>query len=775
MGFCLSPRLLLLLAATATAILPGCRRADPPASPAPQPLAAPPEADAPAPPALPVDPTVVAWAPLPDRTNEAQQRTPWDNFATSDTLARELTYRVRAPTQEMMATWKRFEASPFEAIVATGAVDYWIISKLYRDGVLSRDDLDGIFSRLEALVDARPDDAKLQANLFVALIHLGLDEKARSLLDASADAPCCVADWDFNFYAGTLLFRYGEYARAVTFLQRAHDLAPDAWSRLWLRMALAGEGEADQARLDSIFRFGAHVAGARAAEFPFRDVADKWGMRRWHLAGAVAFADFDGDSYVDLVANGVYANPERYRFEPGRGFVRVDDPALADIHNVPSGAAAVDLDNDGFRDLYLPQAAWFSAGPNRTMRNMAGAGFENVSMRGDNAVMDQNSCGVGALDFDRDGLVDLAVTGTQGGTLRLLRNKGEFTLEDVSDKAGILPHTGTSVGLAIGDVDDDGWPDIFVNTFSPPYGTARGTGGTGNLLYINQRDGTFKEEGGARGVADGTSQGFAAWMFDYDNDGDLDILASNFARPEEQVIEGLQKKLPHTKAYTPSALYKNDGQGRFSNVAEAAGFLPAGVMGAQFIDFELDGDLDVVLGPGSHPLPDMQPLLFYRNDGGDRFALITPLDEPRYFGKFHGMAFADVDRDGDPDLYVNNGGVLLSDRWRDLFLENRTLTPDGGDASWLHLLLVGTKSNRGAVGARVRVHAAGRVMTQEVAAPQGFSSTNSPYLIFGLTPADRADRIEIRWPSGATQRLGPVAADQALVVTEGSDALRRVY
>ena len=198
--------------------------------------------------------------------------------------------------------------------------------------------------------------------------------------------------------------------------------------------------------------------------------------------------------------------------------------------------------------------------------------------------------------------------------------------------------------------------------------------------------------------------------------------------------------------------------------------VPASVMGAQIVDHDLDGDFDIVLGPGAHKLEFLQPLLLYRNDGGDRFAQIAPLDDPLLFGKFHGIAFADIDRDGDPDLYVNNGGVLLSDRFRDLVLLNETT-----GAHWLHLQLVGTKSNRNAVGAKVRVRIGDRTLHQEVARGQGFSSTNSPYLIFGLATASSVDAVEIDWPSGAKQSLPARRADQALVVTEGSEALRRVY
>jgi hypothetical protein len=298
-----------------------------------------------------------------------------------------------------------------------------------------------------------------------------------------------------------------------------------------------------------------------------------------------------------------------------------------------------------------------------------------------------------------------------------------------------------------------------------------------NALYINQGDGTFTEEGAKRGVAHGTPMGFGTWMFDYDNDGDLDILASQFANITGKFkggfsrfpVEHFTTPLPDQGAFRPSALYKNDGKGNFHEVKDT-GIVSSSVMGAQFVDLELDGDLDILLGPGSHPLKNMQPLFVYRNDGGDKFTNITPLDDPRYFGKLHGMAFADVDRDGDPDLYINNGGVMLSDHWRDLFLEN-TITGQ----HWLHIGLEGTKSNRSAIGARVTVSVSGRKLLQQMTSGEGFGGTNSSMLIFGLSKTDHVDEVEIRWPSGLVQRLGSLKADQALIVQEGSDKLRRIY
>ena len=260
-------------------------------------------------------------------------------------------------------------------------------------------------------------------------------------------------------------------------------------------------------------------------------------------------------------------------------------------------------------------------------------------------------------------------------------------------------------------------------------------------------------------------------MFDYDNDGDLDIFASNFVEGEVDVIDGFKEKRAwNGTTYTGPALYKNDGKGFFKNLGEKAGFVPASIMGAQFIDMDLDGDEDVFLGPGSHPLRNMQPLFVYRNNGNDTFSNVTPHEDPIYMGKFHGMAFADMDRDGDPDIVVNNGGIHLSDRFRDMVLENQT---EG--KNWLHLRLKGKSANASAIGARITMEFGDRKILQEVSAGEGFSSTNSPYLVFGLGDAKQADKVSIQWMNGVVQELGALAANQALVIEEGSETPVRIY
>ena len=709
---------------------------------------------------LPLDPSVAPWRPAQDRSAVAAKRTPWDNFTSADPLVVNRT--DMAPSDKLEAKWAQYKADPIGSMLRDGTINFQLVNSMYRADLLKFSERGDILKRMRAYIEKEKGDPALKANFLVALVHIGFEEEALGALDEFKGEPWFKTNYDANFYAATLLFRHRRFAEAVPFLEQALALNPDDWTKLWLRLALHGdESEGAKARRDGLFSFGPHMGTGKPSAFPFRDRSDAWGFRRWHLAGAVAFVDLDNDSYVDFVGNGVYASPELYRYQPGIGFERERHKVLESIANVPSACVSADFDNDGYADLYFPSAAWFGAGPNKLLRNDAGKGFTDVSELGDAALLDQNSCGVSTLDYDRDGLLDMVVTGTKGGSARLLRNTGDFVFKDVTREAGIRHSPQPTVSLALGDIDNDGLMDIFLN-------------GVGtNSLYRNKGDGTFVEEAQARGVRDGTPFGFGAWMFDYDNDGDLDILASNFSSDGEKellILRGFREKIAPHQRYQPPALYRNDGTGHFTNVSAEAGFTPCNVMGAQFIDFDLDGDPDIVQGPGSHPLETIEPVFVYRNDGGDRFTNITPFEDPLYYGKFHGMAFADLDRDGDPDLYLNNGGVLLSDRFRDLVLENTTT-----GKRWLHLKLEGTQSNRSAVGARVVVHVAGRKLHQYVVAGQGFSSTNSPYLIFGLATDGVVDKVEIAWPSGGKQDLGPFAADQALVVTEGKQLPRRVY
>jgi hypothetical protein len=720
---------------------------------------------------LPLPDSAPTMKPFTDQVAEASKRTPWDNYAIEDTLSEKFIRDGKTAPPPGTQAYPQYKADFVGALLRRGQIDFKVVGSLYKDKLIERKRAAEITQSLYDHIETHKGDPAMKANLIIGLIHIGFEEEAFTAIAKYKAEPWFSKDFDANFYAGTLFFRHRRYEESIPFLENAKAIQPTPWVRIWLRMALGPQTTPEtEARKKELFSYGEHMGNGTAEDFPFVDKADFYGIRRWHLAGAVAFADYNNDTFVDFIAQGVYAQPELYLYENGKGFVRKEDKTLSGISNTPPACVAADFNNDGWTDLYMTRAAWLSAGPNRLLMNFEGKGFVDMSEKGDAALAWQNSCGASALDFDQDGLLDLAVTGTAGGRLVLLKNMGDFEFKDVSKEAQIDATKAVTVGVSTGDVDGDGWTDIFVNSLSPTKLERRGYEAP-NGLYINNRDGTFREEGIKRGVADGTGFGFATWMFDFDNDGDLDILATNFVEGELEVLEGFQKAQAWQGAlYGGPALYKNDGTGHFENIGDKAGFVPASIMGAQFVDMDLDGDQDVILGPGSHPVWNAQPLFVYRNNGDDSFTNITPLDVPEYFGKFHGMAFADFDRDGDPDVIVNNGGIHLNDRFRDLVLENTTT-----NQSWLHVKLVGTKANSGGVGSRITVRFGDRQLLQEVSAGEGFSSTNTPYLVFGLGSATQVDSLTIGWLGGEAQVLGPIAANQALIVTQGDPNPKRVY
>jgi hypothetical protein len=528
------------------------------------------------------------------------------------------------------------------------------------------------------------------------------------------------------------------------------------------------------------------------------DVAREAGLRMKFVCGrpdrkqyiieangtGVGFLDYDGDGRLDLFLvngfrlEGFGAEPpptnHLYRNEGGGKFRDVTAGARLDRYGWGNGVCGGDFDNDGRPDLFVTY--W---GPNVLYRNRGDGTFEDVTRRAGVAGPDSEwSTGCTFLDYDRDGHLDLFVTSYVGfalertplpgqfpfcmwkdtpvycgprglphGRVTLYRNRGDGTFEDVSEISGLRKVRDFYAFTAVAaDLNGDGWTDLYVACDSTP-----------SMYFRNNGDGTFTELGAEAGIAyneHGAEQaGMGVAVGDYDNDGWLDLLKTNFIRDYPN-------------------LYRNLGKGAFEDVV-----LPAGlavnpqyvVWGAGFEDLDNDGWKDVFQVTG-HVYPEIQqidpaesyegPRLVYRNLGQGKFEDVSHLAGPGVAARYasHGAAFGDFDNDGDIDVLIMNMDSPPSLLRNDL----------GSDNRWIKIELEGTKSNRSAIGSVVTVEAGELRQTSAVLSQSSFLSLNDLRLHFGLGRHEAVSRIVVHWASGAVEQFPGAPAGSLVRLVEGS-------
>jgi hypothetical protein len=497
----------------------------------------------------------------------------------------------------------------------------------------------------------------------------------------------------------------------------------------------------------------------------------------------VAFLDFDSDGRQDIfLVNGTTLEgfpggqePRNhlYRNKGDGTFEDVTAKAGVGQGGWGQGVCAGDYDNDGHIDLAVTR--W---GQNLLYRNRGDGTFDDVT-RPAGLIQDRTRWGTGCafLDYDRDGHLDLFIAnyidldlktapvpesglcrykgikvacgppGLPGGKNLLYRNLGNGTFEDVSERSGVTAANGTyGLGVSTLDFDDDGWVDVYVANDSNP-----------SALYRNNRDGTFRDIGVEASCAfsqDGKPQaGMGVAIGDFDRNGAMDIFKTNFAGDT-------------------STLYSNSGQGYCDDMTFDGGI---GTntrwlgWGCGFVDLDNNGWLDLFLANG-HVYPEVHQLkteagyrqqkIVYRNLENGKFEDITSLlGPPATTPKAsRGCAFGDFDNDGDTDVVINN--VYDSP---DLFrLDSRNSN------NWITLRLIGTRSNRSAIGARIRAEAGGAIQVQEVRSGGSYFSQNDLRVHFGLGGAARVDRLEVRWPNGLVEEWRNLGARKSVDLKEGT-------
>ena len=538
----------------------------------------------------------------------------------------------------------------------------------------------------------------------------------------------------------------------------------------------------------------------------FENVAKAVGVTFTHVNGAsaekylvetmgsgAAFLDYDNDGWIDLfvVDGGSVAPKPEAKAEPaapkppakaghrlyhneGKGLFKDVTAASGIVHReYGMGVCAGDVDGDGRTDLYIT-----NYGPNILYRNSGNGAFTDIT-RTARVGLGGWSTSCAFVDVDRDGDLDLFVAnyldappsknpfcGDPQRRIRvychplnytglpsvLYRNDGKGVFTDVSVEAGIAKFVGNGLGVAVGDYDDDGMPDVFVANDAVP-----------NFLFHNDGKGRFSEVALAAGVSvgrDGKARaGMGTEFADYNGDGRLDLIVTNHE-------------------FETHSLFRNDGKGSFSDASVEAAIasptLPFVGFGVAFFDADNDGNLDMAIvnghvidntalfRPGSSHA---QRRLLFQSTNGRRFAEVSRQAGPGFATPAVGRTLiaGDIDNDGDVDLVVtNNGGAL------EVLRNNAS---PGRHA--LAVRVAGVRSNRDGMGARVTITAQGRTQMREVKSASSYLGQNDLRVHFGLGDATRVERIDVRWPAGDVETIRDVAADQIVTVTESKGVTAR--
>ncbi|MGC4100265.1 FG-GAP-like repeat-containing protein [Ferruginibacter sp.] len=499
-----------------------------------------------------------------------------------------------------------------------------------------------------------------------------------------------------------------------------------------------------------------------------KDVAAKKNVDMNGIAGGCVVEDLDNDGLLDIMASSYGINDQvRYLHQQKDGSFK-NETLASGLVGITGGLNLIhaDYNNDGFADIVVLRGAWWGKNarfPFSLLKNNGNNTFEDVTIESGlySPAPTQSATWV---DFNNDGWIDLYVAHEDYPAQLFINEKGKF--RDVAPQYG-LNTTNFVKGCIWGDINNDGYPDLYVSIFGEP-----------NKLWINKPGATpgeraFEEIGKAAGVQEPIVS-FPTFIFDYDNDGFNDIFVSGYGTRNEakklaaeDAATDMLKLAPFSE--TPH-LYHNNGNNTFTDVSRACDIdHVAYTMGCNFGDIDNDGWLDYYLGTGAPAFASIVPNRLYHNLGGKKFEDITYATNTGHIQKGHGVAFADIDNDGDQDIYEVMGGAYEGDQFRNVLFENSSVNNN----HWIKIKLEGVTANRSAIGARVRIKvkmADGTTQNFYHTVNNGGSFGSRPLRIeAGLGNAAAIEEIEVQWPNQKQTKdiVTAIAMDTIINIKEG--------
>ncbi len=494
----------------------------------------------------------------------------------------------------------------------------------------------------------------------------------------------------------------------------------------------------------------------------FPNIAPQLGLNLLGLAGGAAVEDFDGDGHLDIFVSDAGLSANLRFFHNNGDATFTDRTKQAKLTGLTGGLnlTTTDYNNDGHTDVFVLRGGWMGKAaifPCSLLRNNGDGTFTDVTKQAGLMRVGPTQTAVW-LDYDNNGLLDVFI-GFEGEdaaphACALYRNNGDGTFTDAAVQAGVNA-VGFVKGVASADYDNDGWPDLFLS--------AQGS----KALFRNNRDGTFTDETAKSGI-NGPAASFGTFFFDYDSDGwqDLFVMDYSIHRVEEVMldIQGIPVRGDRSR------LFRNNRDGTFADVSKEVHLdkLIWG-MGLNFGDLDNDGFPDIYAATGNPELTALVPNRMFRNAGGKEFQEVTYSGNFGHLQKGHGVSFADINNDGQQDVFVKMGGTFSGDKAFSSLYAN-----PGHSNRWLCLKLEGVTTNRAAIGARIKVTVKtpdGMRVTHTTVGSGGSFGCNPFRREIGLGDARSIETVEIFWPvSKTTQVLRGLEMDRFYNVREGSNA-----